>query len=237
MNKKSFGPAALLITLFLLFSPNSIGSAHAGSDPDLEKWASEFPLQYGDWQNSVHGQAYLAGDTNAPACTDCHSDPAGDEFLSAAGRLLIPERCANCHTDEEKMSSYGLATDVYDTYLADFHGTTIAYYRNQKEPEWRYEAVCSDCHEYHAVFGKDDPRSTVSAANLQSTCQRCHADAPPNFDNAGHYRTSGSSASPLVSVLGWIYRILIPTVIGLMLVYIGLDIISRLRTRSIKVES
>ncbi|MBN1319065.1 MAG: cytochrome c3 family protein, partial [Anaerolineales bacterium] len=191
MNKKRIGPVALLIVFLLITLFISPRSAHAESDPDLNKWENDFPLQYGDWQDSVHGAAFLAGDPNAPNCTGCHNDPAGDEFLTAAGRLEIPERCASCHADEEKMNSYRLSADVYDTYLADFHGTTIAFYRSQKEAEWRYEAVCSDCHENHAVFNQDDPRSTVSASNLPSTCRQCHAEAPANFNTAGHYRTSG----------------------------------------------
>lgn len=108
-----------------------------------EDWRTAFPIEYGDWSASVHGEAYLAGDTNAPGCTGCHDDPATADIRSAAFHLEIPARCARCHSDEEMMSPYNISADVYDTYLADYHGTTIAYYQAMDPGSLRYEAVCS----------------------------------------------------------------------------------------------
>ena len=121
------------------------------SDVPLETWEELYPIEYADWADSVHGQAYLAGDSNAPACTDCHSDPETGEVRTTAFNLDIPNRCGSCHSDEEMMSEYEISADVYDTYLADYHGTTIAYYHAMGTDTLRYEAVCSDCHGSHAV--------------------------------------------------------------------------------------
>lgn len=199
----------------------------------LEEWAAEFPQQYREWKESVHGAAYLAGNTDAPSCTGCHTDPASGAINSPAFRLNIPATCARCHSDQALMAKYDIPADVYDTYQADYHGMMIEYYRANDPSTWRYEAVCSDCHDAHAIYKPEDPRSTVAEANLLSTCQKCHQGAPANFAAArsGHYRTD-RAAHPLVYWIGAIYRFgLIPVVIGLMLAYIALDVVHRLRTR------
>jgi 5-methylcytosine-specific restriction endonuclease McrA len=205
-------------------------------DVPLETWQEKYPLEYDDWQASVHGQAYLAGDTNAPACTDCHSDPENEEMRTAAFRLDIPNRCARCHADESVMSQYEISSDAYDTYLADYHGTTIQYYRAVAPSTWRYEAVCSDCHSSHAIYPAEDERSTVAPINLTTTCQRCHHDASYSFTSAyGHYRPIRSPVAPqdtvLVFIVKLIYQAMIPVTLGMMVAYIGIDIRHRLRNR------
>ena len=213
-------------------SPAGVAPAPAQTGVVPEEWATRYPKEHDDWKDSVHGVAYLSGNSDAPGCTDCHGDPETGEIQTSVFHLEIPSRCARCHADEEVMSKYGVATDVYDTYRADYHGTTIEYYRVKNPATWRYEAVCSDCHESHAVYGPDDPRSSVASANLLATCQQCHLEARPNFAAAssGHYRTT-REASLLVYCVRLFYMILIPTVIGLMLAYIGLDISHRVRKK------
>lgn len=226
----------LLLSLTACSTPagSPAGVAPAPAQPGIppEEWATRYPAEYNDWKDSVHGVAYLAGNKDAPGCTDCHSDPATGEIQTLAFHLEIPSRCARCHSNETVMSKYGVATDVYDTYRADYHGTTIEYYRANDPTTWRYEAVCSDCHGSHAVYGPDDPQSSVASANLLATCQQCHAEAPPNFAAAssGHYRTT-RGAPLLVYLIKLFYQVLIPVVIGLMLVYIGLDISYRGRKK------
>lgn len=216
----------------LVGSPAGVAPAPAQPGIQLEEWATRYPKEYNDWSDSVHGVAYLSGNSDAPGCTDCHSDPETGEIYTPVFHLEIPSKCARCHADEKVMSRYGVATDVYETYQADYHGTTIEYYRANDPARWRYEAVCSDCHESHAVYGPDDPRSSVAPANLLATCQQCHIEAPPNFAAAstGHYRTT-REASLLVYGVKLFYKVLIPVVIGLMLAYIGLDISHRVRKR------
>lgn len=208
-------------------APPTAGSAR------LEEWAAKFPQQYKEWKESVHGTAFLAGNTDAPSCTGCHTDPASGAINSPAFRLNIPATCARCHSDGALMAKYNIPADVYDTYQADYHGMMIEYYRAHDPSTWRYEAVCSDCHGAHAIFKPEDPRSSVAQANLVTTCQKCHPGAPASLasSGAGHYRTD-RAAPALVYWVGAIYRFgLIPVVIGLMLAYIALDIVHRLRTR------
>ena len=222
----------------LVGSPAGVAPEPAQPGIAPEEWATRYPNEYDDWEDSVHGVAYLSGNSDAPGCTDCHSDPETGDIEAPNYRLEIPSRCARCHADQQVMSEYGLAADVYDTYQADYHGTTIEYYRANDPTRWCYEAVCSDCHESHAVYRSDDPRSPAASANLLATCQRCHPEAPPDFAAAstGHYRTT-REASPLVYYIKLFYTALIPVVIGLMLAYIGLDISHRLRKKSREEES
>jgi hypothetical protein len=190
----------------------------------LEEWATHYPFQYGQWAESAHGVAYLEGDPNAPDCSGCHDDPQSDEQYTAAFRLEIPARCARCHADPETMKDSGLATDVYDTYRGDLHGRTIEYYRQANPGVQRFEAVCSDCHGSHTAY-------TVPATELTANCQSCHGNATARFSTAsmGHFRADRQS--PLVMGIRIFYLILIPTVLGGMLAYIGLDVWHRARSR------
>lgn len=213
-------------------APAQVAPAPAPAKVSLEEMARLYPKEYSDWQGSVHGAAYLAGNKDAPGCTDCHGDPASGEIQTAAFRLEIPARCARCHADAARMAKYNVPADTYDSYRADYHGTTVEYYRASKPAMWRYEATCSDCHNSHAVYRVDDPRSSVAPANLLTTCQKCHQGAEANFAAAasGHFRVSAAS-STLVYVVGLAYQILIPVIIGGMVAYIALDIVHRVRRR------
>ena len=204
----------------------------ARQDGGVEPCATRYPKEYREWQESVHGSAYLSGDTDAPGCADCHDDPESGEIRTAPFRLNIPSRCARCHDDEPTMLKHEVATDAYASYRADYHGFTIDYYRRHDPSMWRYEAICTDCHRSHAVYRASDPRSSIAPANLLDTCQQCHPEAESNFTSiaAGHFRTDRET-SLLAYYIALIYRTLIPAVIGLMAAYVALDIIHRLRKR------
>jgi hypothetical protein len=231
----------VLLLLVTLPSPLMAGSTEADparsedTEPAAaheEQWASQYPREYEDWKESVHGRAYLSGDADAPGCTRCHDDPASEEIRTAAFRLSIPSRCADCHDDAKLMREHDIATDVYASYRADYHGLTIDYYRVHDASVWRYEAVCSDCHGSHAVYRAGDSRSSVAPAKLLDTCRQCHAGAEASFASitTGHFRTDRES-SLLTYYIKLVYQILIPTIIGLMAAYVVLDISHRLRRR------
>jgi hypothetical protein len=236
----------ILISVFLSACGNkTIFDSTYVPDPaevDLVDWEETFPFIYADWADSIHGEAYLSGDTNAPTCNDCHESPKeGVTINTAAYRLETPARCARCHDDSDLMAEYEIAEDVVETYLADFHGTTINYYASTDLTAMRSEAVCSDCHESHAIYPADDSCSSVNEANLQATCAKCHVDATQNFTSAyGHYRpvrspASAKSDSVIVFVVKLLYQALIPILLGGMLAYIALDIFFRIkRKRKVK---
>ena len=157
---------------------------HAIQDPDLPrervsqtcgKCHSDINDQY---THSVHGKALLGEDNpDVPVCTDCHgvhniADPTTAQF-----RLSSPEMCGKCHADETKMAKYDISTDVFNTYVADFHGTTVELFDKQTPDQETNKAVCYDCHGIHNIMATKDEGSQVVKENLLVTCQKCHPDA------------------------------------------------------------
>lgn len=221
----------------------SIANYSPAGEVDLPYWEEAFPQQYAEWADSVHGEIYLSGDDNAPTCNDCHEGPfEGDEIRTAELHLATPARCARCHSDDTLMEQYDIATDVYETYLADFHGVTINYYAQSNPTAIRDEAVCSDCHGSHAIYPKEVARSSISVANLQATCAKCHSGVPKAFTSAyGHYRpvispASAKADSIVVFIVKLAYQMLIPIVLGGMLAYNALDIYHRVKRKKVAKE-
>jgi cytochrome c553 len=120
------------------------------------------------------------------------------------------------------MDKYDISSNVFKTYLDDFHGKTVGFYQDQSSEVWPEVAVCSDCHGVHDIKPPDDPGSSVVKANLVKTCRRCHEDATTNFPSAwlSHYEPSMNKAS-LVFFIKQYYRFLIP----LMVVGLGLNVV------------
>ncbi|MFW5941086.1 MAG: cytochrome c3 family protein [Chloroflexota bacterium] len=185
---------------------------------------------FDEYAESVHGEALLEEDNpDVAVCTDCHGvHDIGDPNL-AAFRVNSPELCAECHADEELMNEYDISTDVFETYVDDFHGTTIALFDLEDPTAGAATAVCFDCHGVHDIRPPDDPHSGIKE-NLLETCQQCHPDATENFPNAwlSHYQPS-LEHHPTVFLVNWFYRLIIPGTLTFMVLFIGTDIYRRLR--------
>ena len=187
---------------------------------------------YDRYAESVHGEALTEGNPDVPTCTDCHgvhdiAGPSQETF-----HLFSPQICADCHADEELMGEYGLKADVYDTYVADFHGRTITLFQEITPDQDTNAPVCASCHGVHDIRSADDGMSTVAKENLLVTCQQCHPDADTSFPAAwmSHYRPSASEW-PIVFIVRLFYQILIPVVIGGMLIYVAVDVFGRMRRK------
>ena len=190
------------------------------------------------YQDSVHGAALIGeGNTDVPGCIDCH-EVHGEEH-SVAGpsnapfHLFSPQLCAECHADPEMMGRYGISTDVFDTYVTDFHGATVVLFQDQAPDQETNKPVCIDCHGVHDMKKVDDPESRVIKENLLPTCQRCHPDATANFPDSwtSHYVPSPEH-SPLVYYINvFYYDFFIPVLIGGMLAFVGLDVPRRIINR------
>jgi predicted CXXCH cytochrome family protein len=187
------------------------------------------------YASSVHGEALLAdSNPDVATCVDCHGvhdivDPTTAEF-----RIGSPQLCANCHADEELMAAYDVSTEVFDTYVADFHGTTTTLFDPADPNAEPNEAVCYDCHGIHDIRPPDEATSGIRA-NLLETCRQCHPDATENFPSAwtSHYRPS-LEHNPLVFLVNTFYAVVIPaTVAGLSLLVVT-DIYGRARRRAKK---
>lgn len=190
------------------------------------------------YAESVHGEAVLGdNNTDAPTCINCHgvhniADPTTNLF-----RVRSPLLCAQCHANEDLMEEYGISTHVFDTYVSDFHGTTVTLFQNQAPDAEVNKAVCYDCHGVHDIKSPDDPDSRVMQENLVATCQRCHPGATADFASAwmGHYEPSADKY-PLVFFVDKFYDFFIPGVLGFMGFVVLTDIGRRL-TRSLRRET
>jgi hypothetical protein len=186
-------------------------------------------LIYHEYAGSVHGSALIdEGNPDVPTCIDCHgvhnvSGPSNSDF-----HLFSPQLCAKCHADEELMAKYGISTNVFNSYVSDFHGTTVIF-EQQFQGQETNKPVCIDCHGVHNMKKVDDSESQVIRENLITTCQRCHPEASSNFADSwlGHYEPD-LDRFPAVYLVELFYKIFIPAVLGFMVLFVFGDATRRL---------
>jgi hypothetical protein len=189
---------------------------------------------YNQYIQSVHGAALTQqGNTDVPTCIDCHGVHNIADPTTTAFRLQSPQICAKCHTDPTIMDKYGISTQVLNTYVADFHGTTVTLFEKQSPDQATNKPVCFDCHGVHDIKRVDDPVYGIQMKqNLLQVCQRCHPGANLNFPDAwmSHFIPS-SSHYPIVYYVNLFYKFFIPGVIGSMGIFVISDIVRRLIER------
>ena len=181
----------------------------------------------------MHGQALTTGNPDVPTCVDCHGVHTMLDPRTTSFRLNSPQLCAKCHADSTMMAKYGISTNVFDTYVSDFHGTTVTLFQRQSPDLPTNKPVCYDCHGVHNMQKITDENSPAFKANLLRVCQRCHPNATANFPASwlSHYEPS-LQRFPLIYYVNLFYRIMIPLVIGLMVLYVLIEVISRTIRRS-----
>ncbi len=188
---------------------------------------------YNQYASSVHGAA-LAKDSNpdVPTCTDCHGAHRQEDPTTAAFRLKSPDICGKCHADATLMRKYGISTEVFTTYVADFHGTTVEMFEKQSPDQPTNKAVCTDCHGVHDIQQVTAENASVVKENLLATCRKCHPDATAGFPDSwvGHFSPS-RDRNPLVYYVNLFYRFFIPAVIGGMLLFVLVDAGRRIADR------
>jgi predicted CXXCH cytochrome family protein len=186
---------------------------------------------YETYKGSIHGAALTgSGNADVPTCIDCHGVHNIQNPTTALFRNETPQLCAKCHTDPALMSKYGITTEVLNTYVADFHGTTVTLFEQVSPDTPTNKPVCTDCHGFHGITSVDDPTTGIAIkANLLLRCQRCHPSVTSeNFTDAwmSHYVAS-PTRFPLVYFVNLFYRFFVPAVIGGMLVFVISDIVRR----------
>jgi len=188
---------------------------------------------YDQYAGSIHGKA-LAETSNpdVPTCTDCHGAHQQADPTTTAFRLKSPELCAKCHGNEALMRKYSLSTDVFTSYVADFHGTTVELFARQTPDQPSNTAVCLDCHGVHDIASMRGLAPTAAKEKLLVTCQKCHPDATTAFPDSwvGHFPPSRDHF-PLVYYVNLFYYILLPTVLGGMALFVLLDAFRRIVDR------
>jgi Cytochrome c552 len=213
------------------------------TDPQTGKLSEDARLQvpqtcarchsaiYDTYKNSVHGNALIQfGNRDVPTCTDCHGVHDIQDPTSAQFRNDSPLLCAKCHTDPLIMDKYGISTQVLNTYVSDFHGTTVTLFEQISPNTPTNKPVCTDCHGVHDISKVDNPQTGIAIkANLLAKCQRCHPNVTTaNFTDAwmSHYEASPTHF-PLVYYVNLFYKIFIPAVIGGMLIFVISDFTRR----------
>jgi hypothetical protein len=186
---------------------------------------------YEEYAKSVHGMAAAEGNPDVPVCITCHGLHAIEDPTTVKFRLASPKLCGECHSDPAIMEKYGLSTHVYDTYVADFHGTTVTLFDSLSPDQPTNKAVCYDCHGVHSISSVDDPLTGLEIKkNMLAACQKCHPDATVNFPDSwlSHY-TPSPDRYPLVYYVNLFYKFFIPVVLGGMGVLVVSDIFYRVR--------
>ncbi len=189
---------------------------------------------YEKYKTSVHGSALLdENNLDVPTCIDCHGVHNIQDPTTAAFRSKSPLMCAKCHTDAQKMGRYGLSTNVLNSYVADFHGTTVQLFEKESPDAETNKAVCYDCHGIHDIQPtKDKTTGLRLQENLLKRCQACHPDASINFPTAwlSHYEPSPAKF-PIVYYVNLFYQFFIPGVLGFMGLLVVLDFGRRVYNR------
>jgi hypothetical protein len=190
---------------------------------------------YDAYKDSVHGSALTEeGNLDVPTCIACHGvhniqNPTTNTFHNST-----PFLCAKCHTDASIMDNYGISTNVLNTYVADFHGTTVKMFEETYPDQPTNKPVCTDCHGIHDIVKVDDPNAGISLkSNLLVKCQQCHPNATTDsFTDAwlSHYEPS-PQRWPIVYYVNLFYKFFIPAVLGGMVVYVLSDVYRRFIAR------
>ncbi|NOZ78256.1 MAG: hypothetical protein GXP48_03555 [Acidobacteria bacterium] len=186
-----------------------------------------------EYRKSVHGAALMATDNpDVPTCVDCHqahqtADPRSPKFRAESPRL-----CGKCHANAKLMKKYGISTDVFQTYVTDFHGTTAELFEDVTPDQPFNQAVCYDCHGYHDVSRVTGVGKKKIEENLLRRCRRCHPGATTKFLGAwtGHFIPSPTKY-PWIYYVKLFYRVAIPSIIGFFLLFIATDVYRSYRRR------
>ena len=189
---------------------------------------------YDSYKYSVHGNALTEeGNTDVPTCIDCHGVHNIQNPTTVTFHNRTPFLCAECHTDSTIMDKYGISTNVLNSYVADFHGTTVKLFEEEFPGQPTNKPVCTDCHGVHNISKTNNPQTGIALRdNLVVKCQRCHPDVTANFSAAwmSHYEPSPEH-NPIVYYVNLFYKFFIPAVLGGMIFFVITDIYRRIVNR------
>jgi predicted CXXCH cytochrome family protein len=183
------------------------------------------------YRTSVHGAALMTeNNPDVPTCIDCHGVHSIQNPTTAPFRVRSPALCSQCHANADLMAKYNISTQVFDSYLTDFHGSTVALFEQQDPTVPENKAVCYDCHGVHNIQPVGDGKAQAVRETLLNACQQCHPDATANFPDAwiGHYPAT-PAAHPVLTAATGLYNLLLPLSVGVFGVLIATDVYRRIR--------
>ena len=147
------------------------------------------------WQKGILCQGCHGGNAETTDLRSAHA--AEDGFRKVGKPSEEPAFCGYCHSDAEKMKSYGAAgaTTVVSDFLASTHGQHLQQVGTEKS------ATCTSCHARHAMRAKGDPASSVAPSALVTTCGQCHEVARDKLLASDHVRAGKKDAQGKTGVL------------------------------------
>ncbi|MGB8656824.1 MAG: cytochrome b/b6 domain-containing protein [Candidatus Zixiibacteriota bacterium] len=186
------------------------------------------PSEQEEYAQDAHGSGVKRGVTDAPVCTDCHTEHAikssRDKTSSTFTANLSKITCTRCHSQERIIEKYGLVSQRFTTYLDSYHGVGSMAGDTTT-------ASCASCHTSHSIRPQEDPLSSINKANLPHTCGKCHHGAGPNFAKGSIHIIPSRKTDIGVYWIRRLYLSLIVIVIGGMLAHNAVLMIKHARDR------
>jgi Cytochrome c3 len=156
--------------------PQLCGSCHADASHIKQFNPSLRTDQLAQYQTSVHGIKFAAGDAKVAVCTDCHGVHnilPGSDTRSAVHPLNVATTCSRCHSDAAMMKSYRLRATQFADYSESVHYDAMVARGDLSAP------TCSTCHGSHGAV----PPGATSVVNV---CGTCHVVQAQTFEQSPH---------------------------------------------------
>lgn len=181
-----------------------------------------------EYKASIHGTAFLAGNKDAPVCTDCHGEhnilnPSNPNAPTSHANVS-QEVCSKCHTSVALSAKYGLNPNRLSTFKDSYHGLAL-------EGGATTVANCASCHTAHNVYPSSDPRSSVNKQNLAKTCGKCHPGANAKFAEGPVHIVVSEKQNPLLYYVTSTYIVLIIVTIGGMFLHNVFDFVKKAKRK------
>jgi len=178
-----------------------------------------------EYEEGVHGKAAAQGVKDAPVCTDCHGEH-NVQPRAAPGSSVYPTHvvatCSKCHENIRIQRRYGLPANRLSSYIGSYHGVENKFGETTV-------ANCATCHGAHAILASSDPRSATNKKNLPRACGKCHPRAGANFAKGNIHVIPSPTGDVAVFRVRAVCRVFVAALIACLIMYIALDLISRLR--------
>src|SRR6516165_7356284 len=166
--------------------PQLCGSCH--SDPAYIRQfnPSLRTDQLAQYQTSVHGKRWAAGDTKVAVCTDCHSVHdlrAPSDPRSTVNPVNVAQTCGRCHADANYMKGYPIPTDQFAKYSTSVHHDALAVRGDLSAP------TCSTCHGNHGA-------APPGVDKVQNVCSTCHVFQAQMYEKSTHKQAFQTASLP-----------------------------------------
>lgn len=166
--------------------PQLCGSCH--SDPGyMRKYNSGLRTdQLSQYHTSIHGKRLATGDAKVAVCVDCHSvhdiRPPSDP-RSTVYPVNVPNTCARCHADAERMKEYKIPTNQFEEYKKSVHHEALTVRGDLSAP------TCVTCHGNHGA-------TPPGASSVAAVCSTCHVFQAQLFEASPHKEAFASAGLP-----------------------------------------